>query len=147
MKRKRTDVPSYKLFLPESVGKMKKRYGKAVERVLDFTCAETSPKAPERRNIFDFQNGLRIVVSRDRDAEGLCLHVSASMATAGTLSTSVMMGLWKRDEFWAGMLQQYREISGDKGSFEEADLPPRFSGVAHWRRKLDYAQEDTSTCH
>ena len=66
---------------PEMFVDLKSRYSKALERIWDVRLvAEGVLDAPsgKREHVFDFKDGLRLIVSRDHIGPFTCVHVSAS---------------------------------------------------------------------
>ena len=70
-------------FKPETIEALKVRYPAALERVFDvreLTGPVDDRPGLKREHVFDFEDGLRLIVSREMHDRGLCLHLSASMA-------------------------------------------------------------------
>ena len=65
-------------YRPEPLQALRKRYPKAVARVFDSLAVKANPTlrpGKSRTHVFDFQDGIRLIVSVDT---GVGLHVSAS---------------------------------------------------------------------
>lgn len=102
----------------------------------------------DRRNVFDLEPGVRLIVSRDQIAPGpggVVLHVSASLFVGSALHKE-MRGWFSADPacgeptrekilntFSARAMALFREISGDDGPLEFLGYSPAL--VAHWCRK------------
>lgn len=67
---------------PESLEALKARYGRALEHIYDQAAIEHGGAirpGEVAANVFDFEDGLRLIVSRERMPDGdLVLHLSAS---------------------------------------------------------------------
>jgi len=69
-------------FEPELVETMRLRYKDAVEDVIDLQKVaqkQIKPPSQNRRHVFDFYDGLRLIISRDGDGAKVFLHFSASI--------------------------------------------------------------------
>ena len=67
---------------PEPLSDMQGRYARAVSEIYDARMARGEQLRPgnQRRHVFDFADGLRLIVSRDRLEEGrVGIHVSGSV--------------------------------------------------------------------
>lgn len=130
---------------PEAVDQMRERYPAALERTFQY-----GPKGdqwptkgpweyPEQR--FDFEDGMRLMVSRDAFGDRVDLHVSASIFPG----TKLWRELEHQDGF--GMLSQmffkllvedrYKALSGDVQPLPFngfTSTAKGFKGTPHWRR-------------
>jgi len=73
-------------FQPEPEIVLKARYEDAVRDLVDIRELEKKPeKRPgiHRKHVFDFYDGLRLIVSRDTDGDDVFTHYSASMHPDG----------------------------------------------------------------
>ena len=69
-------------FEPEPEFAMKARYADAIGdivRINDIQCGKSTPPSKERKHVFDFNSGLRLIISRDTDGIRTYLHFSASV--------------------------------------------------------------------
>jgi hypothetical protein len=69
-------------FSAEPLRKMRERYPKALEDVYDAESINLGVMAPpgdQRKHVFDFHDGIRIVVSRDSLLDGRFLHVRGAI--------------------------------------------------------------------
>jgi hypothetical protein len=67
-------------FKPEPVNKLKQRYTKALEKIWIAEEGITDVPSSHRTHVFDFESGLRLIISRDilHPDYGVKTHVSAS---------------------------------------------------------------------
>lgn len=68
-------------FTPEPVEQMIERFQKALER--EFNADKISNGDPDRpgvhrENVFDYEDGIRLIISKDRARGNLFIHISAS---------------------------------------------------------------------
>lgn len=126
-------------FEPEPMKSLKARYPAALERVYDYTQEVLPNPTPSSRrcHVFDTEEGLRIIVSRDREAEhDVYLHVSISIRPNYPLYAKVQR-IKTDKEFWAlldSLEEVYRQLSGDRDHLAFEGLSPG-KKVPHWRRK------------
>jgi hypothetical protein len=69
-------------FEPELVETMRLRYKDAIKDVVDIHKIAQKliePPSKNRRYVFDFYDGLRLIISKDSDRAKVFLHFSASM--------------------------------------------------------------------
>ena len=69
-------------FEPELVETMRLRYKDAVRDVVDIqkiAQKQIEPPSLNRKHVFDFYDGLRLIISRDGDGARVFLHFSASV--------------------------------------------------------------------
>ena len=124
-------------FRPEPIEKLKARYPAALRKVFDCTKGVPRPRPGELYSqVFDFGDGIRLIVSRDRESESdIYLHLSASFVE-GYLVWNLLKGSGEagQKKFIKMVEEAFREISGD-------NEPLGFHGfstgklVPHWRRK------------
>lgn len=123
-------------FKPESVEQARDRFTKAVEKVWTVTAAMLSRPGIERENVFDFFDGLRLIVSREKVAHGtdVMLHVSASMQP----DTFVWKTFAKHNKPWKSKIPLFREYVQKRFAEISGGLRcPAFygvsdGGVVHW---------------
>jgi hypothetical protein len=82
-------MPRYLPFRPESVEKLKGRYHLALDPPNDVESVEIGvclPPEEQRRNLFDFDDGLRMVISYDVHEDGKkAIHLAAFMLNGSEL--------------------------------------------------------------
>jgi len=83
-------------FQPESNEKLAERFSRALDRIYD--AEEISNKLDadrpglHRENVFDFEDGVRIIISRDRARDKIFLHLSG-ISQNGKVSGKDMLEL------------------------------------------------------
>lgn len=130
-------------YTTETLAQLQARYPKALEHVYDQVAIEergTIRPGECPANVFDFEDGLRLIVSREREREGrIVLHVSASFRTECKIAHEMRRQLKRTPRYeivdrWAKTIPaRFAELSGD-------DTPLRFIGwsdrmIPHWRRE------------
>jgi hypothetical protein len=130
---------------PQSFDKLRARYPKALERVFQY-----GPKGDQRpvtgpyeleNQRFDFEDGLRLIVSRDALGERIDLHVSASIQPG----TDLWRQFERRDNFGIVSKMMFKILAEDRWRALSGDKEPLpfngftkisagFKGVPHWRR-------------
>lgn len=130
---------------PQPIEQMRARYPEALKRT--FQYGEKGDQWPARGpweypdQRFDFEDGLRLMVSRDAFGKKVELHISASILP----NTSLWRQFEHRDNFGSGSQailrvlaeDRYRLISDDRAPFPFNGFTSRakgFKGVPHWRR-------------
>jgi hypothetical protein len=81
---------------PEPLEALQARYPKALEPIFDVRDWRPGWPVPvswQRRHVFDHDDGLRLIVSRDRLADAVRLHVSASLAPGSPLDRELLRRL------------------------------------------------------
>lgn len=108
-------------FQPESDESLRARYHKAVEKPWSIDPKGPTPTdgpGKHREHIFDFEDGMRLIISIDKGPEDELLHFSASMfkhIEGDTLKLAE---------------QRFREMSGcDRPAYRHIVTP---MGVPHW---------------
>lgn len=128
---------------PESMEVAKARYPEAIREVYDFTDdpnAVMGDPGSKRKHIFDFEDGLRLIVTRERmpalHRGRVCVvmlvHVSASLNPDSTLvkSLDIVSPTAASAAFKSLCERRFQELSG-------SDAPMTFigwssKGVPHW---------------
>jgi hypothetical protein len=118
---------------------MRARFGKALEVIFQFgpNADQMPPFSPGADQFFDFEDGMRICVTRDGFGETLERHVSVSFLP----DTQLWRECKSRDNFGfvSKMMfkllaeDRYRAISGDDKPFQFHGFS-KTAGVPHWRR-------------
>jgi hypothetical protein len=115
---------------PESLEALRGRYARALEHVFDVPAIRDRGgirPGEVAANVFDFEDGLRLIVSRERMPEGhVVRHVSASFAEHGRMA----------DEFRLLAVTTPRE---KLFKMWLADIPGRFAELSGDERTLRYA--------
>jgi hypothetical protein len=65
-------------FISEPIEQLKARFPKALEKVWVITIPMPDRPGLHRENVFDFPNGIRLLISRDNLIDKTEIHVSAS---------------------------------------------------------------------
>lgn len=121
---------------PEPVAVLKARAGAVFARPFDCRDGQPFPRPGEcRENVFDFEDGVRVIASLDRhDAPtGLVLHVSASFGPACPFFFAVRRkGVAGIDWACEEMLRRAADLLGvDPGRFDGPHFPTP-KKVPHW---------------
>jgi hypothetical protein len=122
--------------VPESIEAARERFPSALAEVVDIESVmlgnEVIP-GKLRKHIFDFADGLRLIVSREAIPRwGVYLHVSASFDEHSENFAKVRTGQIGIQEFFHMALDRYHAISGDPSQLEFDHLSSR--GIPHWKR-------------
>lgn len=137
-------------FNPQPVDQLKTRFSIALQYVYDWeqgaklTVKDSTlvhpvvfTEGPPADQVFDFEDGLRLIVTQDLEEEGkIFLHVSAG-AQPGThvMRRFSYTGREGQAVFKDLAMRRYKQISGDSERlFFDGFAKP--SGVAHWRRRI-----------
>lgn len=106
-------------FIPESIESMRARFHKALEKV--YIPSEDMEDRPglHRENLFDFENGLRLLISKE-NLQGNKIHVSASWEGGSPTDP---------DEATKEVGKAFRTIGG-RGILELLGIS--IQGIPHW---------------
>lgn len=66
-------------FQPEPIGQLAARFNKALENVFDVELLGNNRPGMHRENVFDFEDGLRMIISVDEYLDNRYLHLSGSI--------------------------------------------------------------------
>lgn len=123
-------------FEPQQFEEVKARFPVALMSTYDCRSGIPSPTPGElRAHVFDFTDGLRLIVSRDKeDGDAPYIHVSASAIEGTTLWFGIKRGMVTRTKLLEFAMKHYRRISGDESKFEFCGFSIG-KGVPHWRRR------------
>lgn len=114
-------------FQPEPIEKLKRRLPDAMIHIYDATegVPLEDPPSRKREHVFDFENGLRLIISRDLffKEDGPQFHVSASFFNTP---------LGNVEELFAIISKGVRDL-GIVGQLEM--LCVSSAGIPHWRIK------------
>jgi hypothetical protein len=125
-------------FLPEPLASLRSRYPAALAEPCDTESSRlgTSFRPGEtRRCVFDCEDGLRLIISRDLHDGLELLHVSASINPGSRLWNTLRDGRSGPDEFASLAEGRFRDISGDNEPLDLALISPE-KGIPHWFRDL-----------
>lgn len=108
---------------PESIAMLSKRFPKALEQTFEVEniVGDDNSDRPgkHRENVFDYQDGVRLIVSKDRFNGNLFLHFSGSLQN-GRANVSML----------PAFIQRFVELSGWTQA-ERADTSVSAGGVIH----------------
>lgn len=103
-------------FERESIESMAARYPQAIEEICDVESAKLGVgwmPGGRRANVFDFEDGMRMIVSRDESAEfGIKIHFSASANPESVFYADIANGLVDRQQYLNLCVERFRAISG-----------------------------------
>lgn len=138
-------------FNPQPVDQLRARFPAAIRTVYDWSSGvrhsigsqfaglvnPVSYKGgPPSENVFDFSDGLRLVITMDKKGQEVFLHVSArAQLNTEAMRQFSLTGREGQARFKHMVEQRYKEISGDRLSFVFDGLVDS-TGAAHWRRRL-----------
>lgn len=132
---------------PETLERAKARFPDALETIWDVEAIRFSgAKRPgeDRRCVFDFHDGLRLIVSRERMDDGeIKIHMSASVDLDSGLAKRIRRGKLKQGMFGTLAQERFAAISGFgtvKPAFVQF-IGVSDKGVPHWHIKEITDQE------
>lgn len=77
-------------YIPETVDQARARFSAAIEPLFDLEDPQCPSAGASRTHVFDFEDGLRLVISRDFHPDtGVQIHLSASVNTAVVKSVGI----------------------------------------------------------
>ena len=130
-------------FQPEPVESLRARYPAAVAEVIDIESVGLGTQVQpgrQRRHVFDFDRGVRLIVSREFFPDGRhALHLSASPQQGTEVYERVRAGRLDVQGFADLVVQLFRDISGDAEPLELVYISAG-KGVPHWFRTLEPAR-------
>lgn len=126
---------------PQSLEELRARYPAALEYLYIVDPLVRDPEAiirpgECRANVFDFADGTRLIVSRERFRNQIVLHVSASAAPSSPIYAEIRDGRLSRAQFCEYALTGYRAISGDPEPLKFTGFSETM-GIPHWFRPLE----------
>lgn len=114
-------------FIPEPLEQLKKRYRAAIEKPVNAVYANQHPEespGKKRQHVFDCEDGMRMIISRDYAGNDEVFHISASVEDA----------IWK-GPFDERLLKQMKErfaaISGSSIPNNSTFIVTE-KGIPHW---------------
>jgi hypothetical protein len=134
---------------PQPLEVLQERYGAAIEKLWDTriiaadVANKRTPITPsgQPEHVFDSDDGLRLIISRDRYAnpdpkkllDRTGIHFSASMF--GDLEKRVAAGNFNPMQFLALCVSRFQDISGDTGTVSYLGMSDGM--IPHFIRWLD----------
>ena len=123
------DIPD---FMPESLVVLQSRYKKSVEETLDpKTVEEADWPGLNRKHIFDFQDGMRMIICKEIWDQEVYIHFSTSALPGTRMYAAIAVGSMSFARFRNLSLLRFRKISGDVRPAERL-LGQSAKGVPHW---------------
>lgn len=134
-------------FETETLDAAQERFSASIAELYDGT--ESPRPGEQRKHVFDFEDGLRLIVSRDQYpdlAASVGIHVSASVSTDETCALYVKIVKAVRDNPQVPQhnaaasaidrvtRERFKLLSGFEGRFRMSALSP--SGVLHYNVPL-----------
>lgn len=123
-------------FKPQTLEQLQGRYPAALRKIFDCTTGVPRPRPGELYSqVFDCEDGIRLIVSRDKESESdTFLHVSASFVE-GTFVWNALKGSGDagQKKFIEMVEERFSVISGDNQrlTFHGFSVGKQ---VPHWRR-------------
>lgn len=131
-------------FEPQHMNSARNRYAAALDDLYDHkdpaTFVGVSRPGTQRRHVFDFPDGLRLIVSRERTTLGeVFIHLSASWHPGTTMDVSMSMALGTGGEedakkhFTGRAVERWRDLAfvGREHPVDLIAWTPK--GIPHWR--------------
>lgn len=128
-------------FMPEDLLAMQGRYPAAIAEVFDseaFLAEGQIGPGELRRNVFDFADGVRLIISRNEEAGRRYLLLSAGVRPGSESFQAIARGDWSPDVFGSIALERFRLISRDFGPMDFQGLTPTKLAMV-WARRLEAA--------
>lgn len=136
-------------FNPQPIEQLRERFPIALRTIYDWesgfrlTAAgpgivnpEAYKEGPPSENVFDFGDGLRLIVTLDREGTDVFLHISAGAQPGSAVMKKFMFsGRGGQAVFKDLVTRRFKEVSGDREPLEFNGFA-KPSGVGHWRRRL-----------
>jgi hypothetical protein len=121
-------------FEPEPIASMRARYALARKPLYDQQAvANGLVPAPSgfRQHVFDFEDGLRLIISRDRDPNGLVgVHLSASAQDGSHMHGAICRGEVGMPEFFDRVKLEWQTLSGSTQLPQLIGISDKY--VPHW---------------
>jgi len=112
---------------PEELEAMRKRYPAAIEKKYNLLAVEMGLQvepAAKQHHLFDFDDGLRIIISRDTQDGIVVIHFSGSIEPGWPLYQRATAGHLTATELLALIVTRFRDISGDQRQVHLVGLSP-----------------------
>lgn len=126
-------------FVPESEDRLRSRFAEAIRSVHDpesMALGVQERPGEMRRNVFDFHDGLRLIVSRDAIPHPT-VHLSASVCPNTAAYQRIAYQVRRRghaaamEEFRSAAEDRFRSISGESRPLTFLGFFPG-KGIPHW---------------
>lgn len=133
-------------FNPQTLEEMRARYKQALTPLFDYVGGQMTKvdeemvpgdcflkTGPGPAHVFDYPNGMRIIITRDREESGIYLHMSVGLFP-GTELWDNLVGTGEVGQRLIRMAAdtRYLDLSGDTEPLEFNGFSER--GIGHWRR-------------
>jgi len=136
-------LPYKKLdFKPESFEDLQKRFYKSLEKIYignDILNGITEPPSQNPNCVFDFSDGLRMIISKELDRDETVIHISTSFQDNSELHHKLIeignVAMMKA-KFRTISELRYRELSSDSRVMKFLGFSEE-KGVPHWIIKED----------
>lgn len=128
-------------FQPQSLDDLRARYPAALEFLYLVEKPTSEPgyairPGECRANVFDFEDGTRLIVSREQFQSRIVLHVSASAQPQSPLYASICLGELTPAQFCVHAVERYRAVFGDPEPLKFTGFNGTM-GIPHWFRPLE----------
>jgi len=122
-------------FAPESLARLRSRYRAALIKVFDCRRGVPYPQPSQLRgHVFDFEDGMRMVISRERVSETeQWLHMSTSFVPGTKNGNLLKRRALTKEQFLELALETFAKLSHDHGPLEFIALTGE-KGIPHWHR-------------
>jgi hypothetical protein len=110
-------------FEPETEGQMRLRFAEAMSVIYEVDTVGGKRPGLKRKHVFDFFDGMRLIISRDKFKGEVCLHVSASFFGERKM---------KGEELVRTVLERVKDMRGGEGNGGTVLAFESVGGVAHF---------------
>jgi len=110
----------------ESTESLKARVAEALKE--PYIVGERPRPGEQRKHVFDFEDGLRLIVSREQAGLTVVMHISASF------HGSVLRWAKSKEHFNQRVEERWEELTEGKRSIRRIQVTPK---VIHWVGKKD----------
>lgn len=121
-------------FQPEPIASMRARYPAARKTLYvqeDVAAGRQVAPSGLRQHVFDFEDGLRLIISRDRDPTGLVvMHLSASAQDGSHMHGAICRGEVGMPEFFDRVKLEWQTLSGSTQLPQLIGISDKY--VPHW---------------
>jgi hypothetical protein len=94
-------------FEPKPLAEHQARYARAIDHV------HIRDEGDPGEHLFDFDDGLRLLIVRQEIAGSEVLYISASIAQGSAVWNACETGQMRREEFTAAVVERFRALSSD----------------------------------